>query len=138
MILDNDTNITELQEKVSKQNLDITTNKNSISIQSQDIAKNKHTINAQSQEIADNKKFIDIATDDISMKVNLLDSKTDTISQKMTDTSNALGAFKTIVAANDISIGTMWVDIKNLKLAPIGKNYQSISRVTHEKISNSY
>ena len=43
-------NITELQEKVSKQNLDITTNKDSISTQSQDIA--------------DNKKSIDMTTDD--------------------------------------------------------------------------
>merc|ERR1711962_1827428 len=47
-------NITELQEKVSKQNRDI----------------------------ADNKKLIDKATDNLSMKVNQLDSKTDTLSQK--------------------------------------------------------
>jgi len=117
-------NITELQEKVSKQNLDITTNKDSISTQSQDIA--------------DNKKSIDLATDNLSMKVNLLDSKTDTLSQKITNTTNALGAeinknsaetqtLKTNVAANEAhitknenSISTIGVDVKNLKLAPLG------------------
>ena len=91
-------NITELQEKVNKQNRDI----------------NQHTqdITQHTQEITSNKNSINNATKNLSSKVNSLDLKTDILNQTINATGNELSC-DIMTLKTDITINTQ--DIKDNK-----------------------
>merc|ERR1711962_856377 len=90
-------NITELQEKVSKQNHEINQHTQDITQHSQEITANKNSINNATK-----------ATDSSSLKVNMLDSKTATLVKTINDTSNALSSG---IVENSAAVMTLKTDV---------------------------